>query len=80
MGILRSKEIKELYKNNVEYIEQALTAMTNDYAKNFVVIQNGQRVTNEGNCIKFVQDYLKDSKRMFIKNTLYEQATKSAKN
>ena len=78
MGILRSKEIKDLYKNNVEYIEKALTAMTNDYAKNFVVIQNGQRVPIVDNCVKFVNDYLTDTKRMFIKNTLYEQAIKTA--
>ena len=37
---------------NVEYIEQSLTPMTNDYAKNFVVIQNGKSDPNVENCVK----------------------------
>ena len=58
MAILRSKEIKELYKNNVKYIENSIDAIMKNLANNFQTNNNGKIETNVNYIVEFIKSFM----------------------
>ena len=62
MSILRSKEIKDLYKQHTEAIDLSLNNIMANISKNFLVKQqNGQEVVNPDVVIEFIKAYMNNT-------------------